>query len=156
MSKQGHVIAIEPAAPPKPALGAPCNGCGVCCLFAPCPLGMLLSRRRHGACAALQWQAGAGPYRCGALSAPEAVLAKALPRPLRGLAPWLAPWLARLGWRWIAAGQGCDSSLVVQRQANDGIPPVTAPENSPENASTMASGVPSRAPHPDPLPPPES
>ena len=147
----GHVIAIEPAAPSKPVLGAPCNGCGVCCLFAPCPLGILLSRRRHGACVALKWQAGVGLYRCGALSAPESVLASALPRPLRGLVPRLAPWLARLAWRWIAAGQGCDSSLVVQRQTNVGISPINGPKNTP----TMAADAPARARNPDPLPPPE-
>jgi len=151
MSKLSHVIAIEPAAPPKPALGAPCNGCGVCCLFAPCPLGMLLSRRRHGACSALQWQAELGIYRCGALSAPEWVLERALPRPLQGLAPRLAPWLARLAGRWIAAGQGCDSSLVVQRQTNVAISPINAPKNTP----TMAADAPARARNPDPLPPSE-
>ena len=151
MSKPSYVIAIQPAAPPKPVLGTPCNGCGVCCLFAPCPLGILLSRRRHGACAALQWQAGTGHYRCGALSAPEPVLASALPRLLRGLAPRLAPWLARLAWRWIAAGQGCDSSLSVQRQASADTTPINAPKNPP----TITVGVPARAPNPDNPPPPE-
>ena len=151
MSKLSHVIAIQPAAPPKPALGAPCNGCGVCCLFAPCPVGILRSRRRHGPCAALQWQDGVSLYRCGALSAPESVLASALPRLLRGLAPRLAPWLARLAWRWIAAGQGCDSSLVVQRKTYDGISPINAPKNTP----TMTTDAPARAPKPDNPPPPE-
>ena len=75
---------------------------------------------------ALNWQAEVGLYRCGALSAPESVLASALPRSLRGLAPRLAPWLARLAWRWIAAGQGCDSSLLVQQQANFGGSPIDA------------------------------
>jgi hypothetical protein len=50
-----HVIRIEPLAPVKPATGSPCNGCGVCCLAEPCPLGMLVSRRRHGRCSALRW-----------------------------------------------------------------------------------------------------
>ena len=28
----GQVVWLHPAAPPKPAEGAPCNGCGLCCL----------------------------------------------------------------------------------------------------------------------------
>jgi len=35
-----RTIAIHAAAPAKPALGEPCNGCGVCCAAEPCPVGM--------------------------------------------------------------------------------------------------------------------
>lgn len=93
---------LHPAAPPQPQPGAPCNGCGVCCAAEPCPLGMVLSRRRHGACAALVWRSegGAGAYRCGALAEPARWL------------PWLPAALAtRLVRRWIAAGQACDCTL---------------------------------------------
>jgi hypothetical protein len=45
------------------------------------------------------------------MSQPGEVLEQALPRLMRALAPALAPWLARLARRWIAAGAGCDSSL---------------------------------------------
>lgn len=94
------VILLEPAAPPKPAAGQPCNGCGVCCAAEPCPLGQLLSRRRQGRCRALQWQAQAAVYRCGLLDEPRRWL------------PWLPSVLARaLVRRWIAAGRGCDCSL---------------------------------------------
>jgi len=86
-----RIIEIHPDAPPKPALGAPCNGCGVCCLVEPCPLGALLSRRLRGACVALRWDGGR--YVCGVLTSQ--------PRSIRG-------WLVR---RWIAAGAGCDCSL---------------------------------------------
>ena len=98
-----QIIHIQPAAPPKPALGAPCNGCGVCCLAEPCPLGMLLSRRRRGACVALRWSAEATRYECGALSQPEETLGR------------LGRWRMTRSWvmRWIAAGQGCDASLEV-------------------------------------------
>ncbi len=95
-----RVIAIHPAAPPKPAWGQPCNGCGVCCLQEPCPVGALLSRRRHGACDALRWSAPDARYHCGLLSQPREVL----PRLLRPLA---AP-ISRAARRWIAAGVGCD------------------------------------------------
>lgn len=108
------ILYLEPLAPAKPPEGAPCNGCGLCCLAAPCPLGMVLSRRRTGACAALHWNAEQGRYRCGALVSPQAVLAHALPARWRGLAGWLARPLRLLAWRWIAAGHGCDSSLEPQ------------------------------------------
>lgn len=112
--KPQFVIHIQPLAARKPAAGAPCNGCGVCCLSEPCPLGMLLSGRRSGACLAVRWDQAARQYRCGALTDATSVLRQVLPRGLRWLAPLVAPLLGRLGLRWIAAGQGCDSSLEVQ------------------------------------------
>lgn len=101
--RAGQVIHIEPAAPAKPALGAPCNGCGVCCLLEPCPLGRVISRRRQGACDALRWDAASAVYRCGAITDAPGVLG---PR-------WAfaAPLLRRLARRWIAAGTGCDADL---------------------------------------------
>lgn len=113
------LIHVHTQAPAKPVWGAPCNGCGVCCLSEPCPLGMVLSGRRQGACVALRWdEAGdaggvGGSYRCGVLQAPQAVLQQVLPGWLR----WTVPgWLRVLRWRgarWIGAGRGCDCSLVV-------------------------------------------
>lgn len=94
---------IHPEAPPKPTWGAPCNGCGVCCLSEPCPLGMVLSGRRQGSCAALRWDDADKRYQCGALSAPESVL--------RPGWRWATPLLRRLAPRWIAAGVGCDAHL---------------------------------------------
>jgi hypothetical protein len=74
-------------------------------------LGVVLSGRRHGACVALRWHGEGHQYRCGALSAPLAVLQRVLPPSMWRLAPWLSPSLARLAKRWIAVGQGCDSSV---------------------------------------------
>ncbi|MFO1251520.1 MAG: hypothetical protein U1E77_10410 [Inhella sp.] len=112
-------IRIEAAAPPKPAVGAPCNGCGQCCLAEPCPLGVLASRRRHGECAALEWEPTQARYRCGLLRAPLAHLlgrpakqAHALDRPLRALAR-----------RWIAAGSGCDAELETLHPNEQKAPP---------------------------------
>ena len=119
MRSSQHTIPIHPLAPAKAAVGAACNGCGVCCLFAPCPLGMLLSGRRSGACAALRWDGALAQYRCGAIVAPQDVLSQALPQGLGRLAPALAPWLRRLAVRWIAAGTGCDSNLEVEPVAPD-------------------------------------
>jgi len=105
MPIEAVVIHLHRGAPPKPAFGRPCNGCGVCCAAEPCPAGALLSRRRQGACVALRWDEDGAVYRCGLLVAP------------RELLPWLpaaaVPGLARLARRWIAAGRGCDSAAEV-------------------------------------------
>tara|TARA_R110001599_G_scaffold272028_2_gene473222 strand:+ start:91 stop:435 length:345 start_codon:yes stop_codon:yes gene_type:complete len=106
-------IHIEPLAPAKPAFGRPCNGCGVCCLDQPCPIGVVLSGRRQGACSALRWDAAQALYRCGAMAQPSQVLADRLPRRLRRLAVPLAPLLAALARRAIALDAGCDCDLEV-------------------------------------------
>lgn len=98
-----HLIHLHADAPPKPAPGAACNGCGVCCASEPCPVGVLVSGRTQGACAALVWCDGARAYRCGLVEQPKAHL----PRLLR----WAAPLLRRLARRMIAAGIGCDCSF---------------------------------------------
>ncbi len=92
-----QTIAIHPAAPAKLALGAACNGCGVCCLAEPCPAGGLLTLRRRGACRLLRWDEAAAMYRCGLLDG-SAFGPAALGR-----------WIAARARRWIAAGRGCDS-----------------------------------------------
>ena len=92
------LIQIEPGAPEKPSAGLPCNGCGVCCLVEPCPVGMLLSRRRRGACIALRWHPEQARYRCGALGR------------------W--PWLDGLLLRWIGAGIGCDCTLEKEHESD--------------------------------------
>jgi hypothetical protein len=95
-----RVILLQADAPPKPAAGADCNGCGVCCTAEPCPLGVVLSGRRHGACRALLWHDAERRYRCGAVAEP------------RRFVPLLpGAWTRRLALRWIAAARGCDCSL---------------------------------------------
>lgn len=102
-TRHDTLVWLQPDAPAKPPVGAACNGCGVCCSWAPCPVGMLISRRRQGACAALVWQAEAGCYRCGLLSAPA--------RRWPGWPRWAHAAVHRWARRWIAAGQGCDCAL---------------------------------------------
>ena len=101
-----QTIHIHPAAAPKPAWGEPCNGCGVCCATEPCPVGMVISRRRRGACEALVWNEAESRYRCGVVSEPQRF---AVPR-------WLAGMAARFALRMIAAGTGCDCDLTVEPQ----------------------------------------
>jgi hypothetical protein len=88
-----RVVMIHPQAPAKPASGQACNGCGVCCLSEPCPVGILGSRRASGACRWVRWDGAR--YRCGLL---------------QGRAGWREPLLRR----WIGAGRGCDSTAEVR------------------------------------------
>lgn len=108
-----RTILIQPEAPPKPATGQPCNGCGLCCLAEPCPVGVLVSLKRQGSCRALQWSAPDCQYRCGMLVQPARYLG--LPR----LAPgaWPNRLIARWARRMIAAGIGCDAELEVETES---------------------------------------
>ena len=105
---QSQIIHLHRAAPDKPLEGQPCNGCGVCCASEPCPVGILVSRKLKGACRALFWSADEQRYRCGLIVEPQ----QYLPRSLRGLSRFVA----RLAYRYISAGSGCDSTLQAQRE----------------------------------------
>lgn len=94
-----QIIHIHPEAPLKPPLGQPCNGCGVCCLAEPCPVGVVISRRWRGACKALRWNDAQSRYVCG-------VLVDTAGRKTS----WLNRWVARM----IAAGKGCDATLEIE------------------------------------------
>lgn len=110
------IVWLQPEAPAKPAAGAPCNGCGLCCLTEPCPLGMVVSRRRTGACVALRWSEDEQRYRCAMVVDSGGVTGWTHPFAVRALS-----WLAR---RWIAAGVGCDARLSVN------TPPETSAHDS--------------------------
>ncbi len=94
-----QTIRIHAQAPAKPAWGAACNGCGVCCAAEPCPIGVLVSGRRSGSCQALEWRDAEQRYACGVVSAPERYLG----------AGRLGRALSALARRMISAGSGCDS-----------------------------------------------
>lgn len=106
-----QVIHIEPLAAAKPPMGAACNGCGLCCLAEPCPLGVLLSRSRTGPCKALQWVPSERQYRCGALGGAAMSTSSGNRTLWRGLVRAIEAWKARLVQRWIGAGLGCDCDL---------------------------------------------
>ena len=96
-----QTIRIHASAPAKPAWGAACNGCGVCCAAEPCPIGVLVSGRRSGSCKALEWRDAEQRYVCGVVSEPDRYLGVGSDRLGRALSA-----LAR---RMISAGSGCDS-----------------------------------------------
>jgi hypothetical protein len=96
-------IVLHASAPPKPAPGTPCNGCGVCCSIAPCPLSRVLLGHRAGACPALTWQTDR--YVCGLVAKPAQYL--------RWLPGFTMPLARRFALRWIAAGSGCDCDAEV-------------------------------------------
>ena len=82
----------------------------------PCPLGMLVSRRRRGVCVALQWREADQRYWCGMVADPAGVLG--------WRQTWVLRWVGRLARRWIASGIGCDAEVVAQA-VPDASPPAT-------------------------------
>ncbi len=101
-----RLIYLQQAAPPKPEMGKPCNGCGVCCAFATCPVARVFLWRAKGPCPALEWHGHEGRYLCGMLLRPATYL--------RWL-PWrMEGWFSRRIRRWIAAGIGCDASITAE------------------------------------------
>jgi hypothetical protein len=95
------VIWLQQAAAAKPAVGEPCNGCGVCCATEPCPVAMVFLMQRKGSCRALEWDHTGRLYRCGMLQRPAHYL--------RWLPTRWQSWFARRVARWIAAGTACDA-----------------------------------------------
>lgn len=106
MNTTWQTITIHRDAPAKPAQGAPCNGCGVCCAADPCPVARLFLWQWRGACRALIWDESTGHYRCGMLSDP-AKHSRIVPAICNGLAKGFFA-------KRIAAGAGCDSSAVLE------------------------------------------
>lgn len=112
-----QTIFWHPHAPPKPAVGAPCNGCGLCCLAEPCPLGIWISRRRTGRCRALQWQEHeeaadhSGRYVCAMLTDPGSFTG--------WRNPWIVNIIQRWARRWIAAGIGCDADMHITQPVSE-------------------------------------
>lgn len=101
-----QTVTVHPQAPAKPATGAQCNGCGVCCAAESCPVAMVFLWQWRGACRALVWQDESRRYVCGMVLGPEQHV-HFLPR----------YWVRRLGGFFaarISAGSGCDFDAQVQ------------------------------------------
>jgi hypothetical protein len=125
-----RIVYLEAQAPGKPPVGDPCNGCGICCQYEPCPLGVVLSGRRTGICVASRWDARQRQYRCAALVEPEGLLRERLPGWMQNAARPLARALRRMAPRWIAAGVGCDCDLAVQLAAPAGAQKMGHPDQA--------------------------
>jgi hypothetical protein len=54
----------------KPAIGAKCNRCGLCCMSGLCELGQVVFERKDGACPALERNDGTPGYRGGLMARP--------------------------------------------------------------------------------------
>jgi len=52
----------------QPERGAPCNGCGMCCVVKPCWIGRMLFEVEEGECPALQWTSEGSS--CGLMANP--------------------------------------------------------------------------------------
>jgi hypothetical protein len=105
------IIQIHTAAPAKPALGLPCNGCGVCCAAAPCPVSALFLNHTDGACPALIWEEQSLKYRCGMILSPSYYC--------RWLPASFNRFTTKLMRRWIALDVGCDSEAQAIHLASD-------------------------------------
>jgi len=120
-----RIVTLPSDAPDKPALGSPCNGCGLCCAAELCPLGRVVLRKSRGPCPALTWRPAEKRHDCGLVVAPK----KHLPR----LPRLIEPLFVRFARRWIAVGIGCDSDVLVEPLPAN---PAAAAENAPQNART--------------------
>ena len=90
----------------KPPHGAPCNGCGACCMLARCPLGQhVFGLGEIGPCPALT-KTGEGTYACGL------VLDPAQYAPTRTTCKSVVGKLRRAALLLIGAGDGCDARFV--------------------------------------------
>ena len=86
-------------------------------------MGVLLSRRRSGACVAVRWSDPLRQYRCGALSEPKDILLSVMPWSFLARAPGLSWALALAARRWIAINQGCDSDVELEQPLRPSVDP---------------------------------
>ena len=105
MAATEQIIKIHAQAPAKPALGKPCNGCGVCCAAEPCPVSLALLWPHTAPCKALLWNDNDKRYLCGMVIEPS-LFVKWCPK-------WMDKLASKLFKRWIAAGTLCDSEVEV-------------------------------------------
>jgi len=105
IAPQQQTIELDAQAPSKPVLGAPCNGCGICCAAAPCPVAILFLFQRKGRCRALLWQVENARYVCGMVVQPD-YFSRVIPTFSR---QWAGAFFASR----ISAGTGCDADIEI-------------------------------------------
>jgi len=105
MQNKTQIIHIHQQAPAKPAMGTPCNGCGVCCAAEPCPVSLALLWPHKSPCTALTWDDTNQRYLCGMATQPSKHLIW-LPKKLDKAA-------SKLFKRWIAADTLCDADVEI-------------------------------------------
>jgi hypothetical protein len=101
-----QIVELDAAAPAKPKLSEPCNGCGVCCAAEPCPVALIFLFQRKGRCRALIWQEENSRYICGMVAAPQRY-SLLIPASLSAV-------MGRFFSSRIAAGIGCDSGIEIE------------------------------------------
>ena len=101
-----HEVAADQLAQPKPLPGAPCNGCGGCCLATRCILAIGVFGEGPGPCPGLE-RAGAR-YQCGLLVNPALYNGQARLHAPEATDAEFAEFSHATGLA-IAAGTGCDS-----------------------------------------------
>jgi hypothetical protein len=102
-----HTVSVHADAPPKPAEGEPCNGCGICCSAGHCPVAWLFLPLGGGTCPALEWNGQAGRYYCGMVVDPAHHVRWLPQRWERRASQWFA--------RRIAADRACDCGITEVR-----------------------------------------
>ena len=88
-------------APPKPASGSPCNGCGFCCAAEPCGVALnhIPGCSAQGPCPAMEFEAGR--FFCGMIRRPSHYMQ--LPN------AWADEVLGDMIAQALGAGRGCDA-----------------------------------------------
>lgn len=105
---EARLVELHMLAPAKPDDGLPCNGCGICCAAAPCPVAHVFLFQFSGKCRALLWQDGENRYVCGMAVCPDRYVSLIPQR-----------WRERTGKFFasrIAAGTGCDFAAEVDEE----------------------------------------
>jgi len=105
-----QTIQIHADTPEKPAMGKPCNGCGVCCAAEPCPVSLVLLWPHKLPCRALEWSEVEKRYFCGMVMEPSHYL--------RWLPKSTNQFLIKIFKRWIAADQHCDADVTFMIDSN--------------------------------------
>lgn len=87
----------------KPAHGAPCNACGQCCIYVPCPLSQHVYGQSISPCPALM-QGEDRALICGLVADPRSIVPALTQRHGAGA-------VSRAAGTLIGAGGGCDAAV---------------------------------------------